>query len=186
MHQNTKNSSGKWTICQYFVHNSIIIDIHGHRFEIYTLVSEIHENADLVLRVKNVFELEDVINSWNYCFNFLNRSLPIFPKDHTVLKPKEQKLIKVNVPFVDEISGLAIVKISDRVTHSTMLLKLKFMLDIAHNGTDTIILKPEMFGVLDLRSLGYYKIKHGILQQNLSNTTNSKKQILRVNILIDS
>ena len=28
----------------------IIIDIHGDRFEIYTLVSEIHENVDLVLR----------------------------------------------------------------------------------------------------------------------------------------
>ena len=40
-----------------------IIDIHGHIFKIYTLVSKIHENMDLVLGVKNVFELEDVINS---------------------------------------------------------------------------------------------------------------------------
>ena len=40
----------------------VIIDIHGHRFEIYTLVSEIHENVDLVLGIKNVFELEGVIN----------------------------------------------------------------------------------------------------------------------------
>ena len=32
-----------------------------------------------------------------------------------------------------------------------------------------MILKPEeMIGVIDLRSLGYYKIKQGILQQNLS------------------
>ena len=36
----------------------IIIDIHEHRFEIYTLVSEIHENVDLVLGIKNIFELE--------------------------------------------------------------------------------------------------------------------------------
>ena len=41
----------------------LIIDIHGHIFEIYTLVSEIHENVDLVLGIKNVFELEGVINS---------------------------------------------------------------------------------------------------------------------------
>ena len=40
-----------------------IVDIHRHRFEIYTLVSEIHENVDLVLGIKNVFELEGVINS---------------------------------------------------------------------------------------------------------------------------
>ena len=30
----------------------IIVDTHGHRFEIYTLVSEIHENVDLVLGIK--------------------------------------------------------------------------------------------------------------------------------------
>ena len=35
--------------------------MHSHRFEIYTLVSEIHENVDTVLGIKNVFELEGVI-----------------------------------------------------------------------------------------------------------------------------
>ena len=29
----------------------VIIDVHGHRFEAYTLVSEIHENVDLVLGI---------------------------------------------------------------------------------------------------------------------------------------
>ena len=67
----------------------VIIDIHGHRFEICTLVSEIHENIDLVLRIKNVFKLEGVINSQDCCFNFLNRSLPIFPKECVMLKSKE-------------------------------------------------------------------------------------------------
>ena len=41
----------------------VIVDIHGHRFKIYTLVSEIHENVDLVLGIKNVFEVEGVITS---------------------------------------------------------------------------------------------------------------------------
>ena len=105
----------------------IIIDIHGHRFEIYTLVSEIHENVDLVLGIKNVFELEGVINSWDCCFNFLNRSIPIFPKEHILMRPKEQKLIKVDATLMDKISGLAIIKILDKIRHSTMMLKLKFM-----------------------------------------------------------
>ena len=30
----------------------VIIDIHGHRFEIFMLVSEIHENVDLVLGLR--------------------------------------------------------------------------------------------------------------------------------------
>ena len=41
----------------------IIIDIHSHRFKIYTLVSEIHKNVDILLGIRNVFELEGVINS---------------------------------------------------------------------------------------------------------------------------
>ena len=47
-------------------------DIHGHRFEIFTLVSQIHENVDLVLGIKNMFKLEDIINSRESCFSFLN------------------------------------------------------------------------------------------------------------------
>ena len=93
----------------------VIVDIHGHRFEIYTLVSEIHENVDLVLGIKNVFELEGIINSRDCCFKFLNRSVPIYPENEIVLKPNEQKLVKVKAPFADEISGMAIIKIIDGI-----------------------------------------------------------------------
>ena len=42
------------------------------------------------------------------------------------------------------------------------------IVDIVNNGTETIIFKPEeMIRIVDLRSLGYYKIKQGILQQKL-------------------
>ena len=94
----------------------VIIDVHRHRFEIYTLVSEIHESVDLVLGIKNVFELEGVISSQGCCFKLLNRSLCIFPKECIILKPKEQKVIKVKAPFIDEISGLTIIKILDGST----------------------------------------------------------------------
>ena len=43
------------------------------------------------------------------------------------------------------------------------------ILDIVNNGTETMIFRPEeMLGIVDLRLLGYYKVKQGILQQNLS------------------
>ena len=54
----------------------VIITIQKHRFEIFTLVSEIHENVDLVLGIKNLFELEGVIDSRDSCLSFLNRSIP--------------------------------------------------------------------------------------------------------------
>ena len=152
----------------------VIIEVHSHRFEIYMLVSEIHENLDLVLGITNVFELEGVINSRDCGFEFLNRSVSIYPEKEIILKPDEQKLVKVKALFIDEISGLAIIKIIDGKTNSTLLIKLKFMhnkavLDIKNAGKDTMILNPrEMIGLVDIRSLGYYKIKQGILQQNLS------------------
>ena len=40
----------------------VIVDIHGHRLEVFMLVSEIHDKVDLVLGMKNVFELEGVID----------------------------------------------------------------------------------------------------------------------------
>ena len=43
------------------------------------------------------------------------------------------------------------------------------MLDITNSNLEILILNPkEAIGILDLRSLGYYKIKQGVLQQNLS------------------
>ena len=134
------------------------------------------------------FELKGVINSRDCCFKFLDRSLPIFPTECVILKSKEQKLINVTVLFIDKISGLAMVKIFDGSTRSTLLIKLKFthnaaIIDMVNNGTETIIFWPEMLGIVDLRSLGYYKIKQGILQQNLANITDRKTQSTSIILL---
>ena len=54
------------------------------------------------------------------------------------------------------------------------MLKVKFMrnaaiLDVTNSSSEIFILNPkEVLGILDVRSLGYYKIKQGVLQQNLS------------------
>ena len=49
----------------------LIVTIQKLRFEIFTLLSEIHENVDLGVGIKNLFELEGVIDSWDSCLNFL-------------------------------------------------------------------------------------------------------------------
>ena len=41
----------------------VIIEINGHRLEVFTLVSEIFDNVDMVLGIKNLFELVGVIDS---------------------------------------------------------------------------------------------------------------------------
>ena len=36
----------------------VIIDLHRQRFEACTLVSEIYDNVDMVMGIKNVYEIE--------------------------------------------------------------------------------------------------------------------------------
>ena len=152
----------------------VIVEINGHRLEVFTLVSEIFDNVDMVLGIKNLFELEGVIDSRESSFRFLSRSIPIFPREQVIVKPGDRKLIPIEAPFIEEISGMAIVKIIDQGQKTPMMLKLKFIrnkatLDITNNTRETVIFdKKTSIGILDLRSLEYYEIKQGIVQQNLN------------------
>ena len=55
-----------------------VFKVGRHLFEVYTLVSEIQQNMDIILGVKNMFEIEGEISCRTSQFKFLNRSLPIF------------------------------------------------------------------------------------------------------------
>ena len=90
------------------------------------------------------------------------------------VKPKEQKLITIEAPFIEEISGMAITKLLDTKSHIALTLKLKFirnkaMLKVTNSTQDKVTFDPEhVVSIVDLRSLAYYKIKQGVLQQNVS------------------
>ena len=91
------------------------------------------------------------------------------------MKPGEQKIVKVEALFTDEISSLTIIKLLDKLIQSVVVLKVKLVQNIAmlhminNSGSETLTLYPrEAIGVLDIRSLGYYKIKQGVIQQELS------------------
>ena len=152
----------------------VIIDIHGHRFEIFTLVSEIHDNVDLVMGMKNIFELEGVIDSRESCFSFLSRSIPFFSVMTVEVASASQKMVMVEAPFIEELSGMAMVKILDIKAQSTNMIKLKFIRNKAvlkiTNKMHKIVTfdRMGMMGVVDLRSLGFYKIKQEVLQEHLS------------------
>ena len=69
---------------------------------------------------------------------------------------------------------MATTKLLDTKSHVALTLKLKFirnraMLQVTNSTQEKVIFNPEdVVGIVDLRSLGYYKIKQGVLQQNLS------------------
>ena len=139
----------------------VVLTIQNHRFEIFTLVLEIHEDVDLVVGIKNVFELEGIIDSQDYCVKFLNRTIPFFPRDKVIIQPREQKVLTVGAPFMEEISGMAITKMLDIKEQKTLTMKLKFIRNraifkVTNNTHEAVVFHPrKMLGVIDLRSLGY-------------------------------
>ena len=123
--QRIQVGNGHYAGVLFVIH--VIINIHGHRFEIYTLVSEIHENVDLVLGIKNIFELEGVRDSHDSCFSVLNRYILFFPKEKTEIPLETQKMLIVEALFLEELSGMAIINVLDMNEHVTNLIKLKFI-----------------------------------------------------------
>ena len=103
----------------------------------------------------------------------LNRSIPFSPNEKTEIPPKVQKMVVTEATFVEELSGVAIVKVLDMNEHITNMIKLKCIrngttLKITNNTDETMTFdRSDMVGILDLRSLGYYKIKQKVVQQNL-------------------
>ena len=124
-----------------------------------------HVNVDLILGLKNIFKLQGVVDSWDSCLSILNRSIPFFPKAKVEVKSKERKLIVVEAPFVEEISGMDITKLLDVKEQITFTIKLKFIrnratLKVANGTSEIVTFNPiDMVGIVDLRSLVYYKVK---------------------------
>ena len=91
----------------------------------------------------------------------------------TEIALKLQRMFIVEAPFIEELSGMAMVKILDMKEQTTNMIKLKFIqnkavLKIANKTHETVTFgRTEMMGIVDLRSLGFYKIKQEVLQKHL-------------------
>ena len=146
---------------------TLVFKINGHNFEVYTLVSEIQDKMDLILGVKNIFELEGIMNTRTCSVSFLNRSLPIFPLGHHRIKPGKMAYVRVRIPFVKKLSGIAIVKLRYKYHIGTMRVKLdnnQSILRIINNTDEMIHYTPQLLmGIVDIRSLGYYNIRKSIM-----------------------
>ena len=79
----------------------------------------------------------------------------------------------VEPPFIEELSGMAIVKDLDMKEQATNMIKLKLIrnkgvLKITNKTHETVTFGwTEMIGVVDLRLLGFCKIKQEVLQEHL-------------------
>ena len=150
----------------------VLISIEGHKFEIYTLVSEIQDTIDLVLGMKNMHELEGELSARHSQFLFMNRAVPLFTDENFTLKPGSLKHVKVIAPFPTDLQGNAIAKIIQGIQLVTLQCHLQKNLGLIKmlNSTNKPLSfnKEEAIGIIDIRSIGYYNVQHSTLQYNLS------------------
>ena len=137
------------------------------------LVSEIHDNVDLVMGMKNILKLEGMIDSQDSGFSYLSRSIPFFPVMMVEIASKMQKMVIVEAPFIEELPGMVIVKMLGMKEQTTDMLKLKFIrnkvdLKITNKTDETVTFgRTEIIGIVNLRSLSFYKIKQEVLHEHL-------------------
>ena len=147
----------------------------GHTFEIFTIVAEIDDDMDLVFGFKNMVETEGLLNTRTGEFDFIGRSIPIFPQNDLDVRPGEKAYVKIKAPFCDKLSSMICAKFFSRDVVNTLRIKIQDNQGIVQfvNHQDEIVhlRKEKAVGILDLRSVGYFKVGY----QKMVNLAESNK-----------
>ena len=109
----------------------------GHTFD-FTIVTEIDDDMDLVFGFKNMTETEGMLNTRTGEYDFIGRSIPIFPQNDLDVKAGEKAYIKVKVPFCDKLSGMICTKFFGRDMVYTLRVKFQDNQEVVQfrNGSD--------------------------------------------------
>ena len=137
---------------------------HGHIFGIYTIVGEIDDGMDLVFGFKNMTETRSRLNIRTGEYDFIGRSIPVYPQNDLDVSVGKQVLIKIHAPFGEKLSGRIMTKLFGSEKVFTMKLKIENnqgCVQFINKGQEKIKLrKDKAIGILDLRSVGYFKVNY--------------------------
>ena len=120
-------------------------------------------------------ETEGMLNTRTGEYDFIGRSIPIFPQNDLDVPAGEKAYIKVRAPFCDKLSGMICTKFFGRDMVYTLRVKFQDKQGVVQfrNGSDDIaqLRKDKAVGILDLRSIGYFKVGY----QKMVNMVESSK-----------
>ena len=96
----------------------------------------------------------------------------MFPLSTRRIKVGAKAYVKAKVPFIEKLSGHAIVKLLYKGSLGTMKVRLVdniTVMQIINYTPSTMYLSLEQsIGIVDIRSLGYYNIKPEVMRFNLT------------------
>ena len=104
-------------------------------------------------------ETEGMLNTRTGEYDFIGRSIPIFPQNDLDVPPGEKAYIKVKAPFCDKLSGMICTKFFGRDMVYTLRVKFQDNQGVVQfrNGSNETahLRKNKVVGILDLRSIGF-------------------------------
>ena len=137
---------------------------HGHVFEVYTIIAEIDDGMDLVFGFKNMAETEGRLNTRTGEYDFIGRSIPVYPQNDLDVPVGKQVLIKIKAPFREKLSGRIITKMFGSEKAFTMKIRIENnqgCVQFINKSHGTIkLMESKAIGILDLRSIGYFKVSY--------------------------
>ena len=140
----------------------IQIKTNGPIFEIYTIVVEIDDCTDLVFGFKNMTETKGMLNTRTGEYDIIGRSIPVYPQNDLDVPVGEQVLIKIKAPFSEKLSGRIMTKLFGSEKVFTLKLRIENnqgCVQFINKGQYVAKLrKDKAIGVLDLRSICYFKV----------------------------
>ena len=98
---------------------------NGHIFEIYTIVAEIDDGMDLDFGFKSMTETEGFLNTRAGEYDFIGRSIPVYPQNDLDVPVGKQVLIKIKASFGEKLSGRIMTKLFDSEKVFTMKIKIE-------------------------------------------------------------
>ena len=98
---------------------------NGHIFEIYTIVAEIDDGMDLVFGFINMTETEGRLNTRRGEYDFIGRSIPVYPQNDLDVPVGKQVLIKLKAPLGEKLSGRIMTKLFGSEKVFTMNLRIE-------------------------------------------------------------
>ena len=120
-------------------------------------------------------ETEGMLNTRTGEYDFIGRSIPIFPQNGLDIPAGEKAYIKVKAPFCDKLSGMICTKFFGRDMVYTLRVKFQDnqgVVQFSNGSNETAQLrKNKAVGILDLRSIGYFKVGY----QKMVNMAESSK-----------
>ncbi len=144
-----------------------------HTFQCFTLVADVSNQCDFVIGLKEMFELEVLLDTQEQVLKYINRSALVLPWEDIEIPPGKSTQVTFEVIFPEELSGYATYKwtfgAANIFLSKVRVLRNHFQYTIENlTSNETLKLKKyEACGVVDARCLGFFKIPYKRLEASL-------------------